>query len=101
MSIPDFQSLMLPLLEAISNGKDYPNSEIAKTLAQRFGLTEKELEEMLPSGQSKVFVNRVAWAKAYLKRAGLLASPKRGTLRITDQGKDVLLHIQKRSISAF
>ena len=49
MSIPDFQSLMLPLLEAISDGKDHPNADVAKTLAQRFRLTEKETVKKMDS----------------------------------------------------
>ena len=90
MSIPDFQSLMPPLLEAIGDGKDHSNAEINNVLAQRFRVTEKELEEMLPSKQAKVFYNRVAWAKTYLKKAGLLDSPSRTVFHITQQGKSVL-----------
>lgn len=59
MSIPDFQSLMLPLLEAVGDGKDHSNAEITKALAQQFGVTENELQETLPSGPSKLFYNRV------------------------------------------
>ena len=60
MGIPDFQSLMLPLLEAIGDGKDHSNAEITKKLAQRFHVTDEELQQTLPSGPSKLFYNRVA-----------------------------------------
>jgi restriction system protein len=92
MSIPDFQSMMLPLLTAIGDGKGHSNTEIASVLAQHFAVTDDDLQAMLPSGQNKVFTNRVAWAKAYLKKAGLLESPSRAVSRITEQGKTVLAH---------
>jgi restriction system protein len=90
MSIPDFQSLMLPLLQAIGDGNDHSNAEITKALAHQFGVSEEELQKTLPSGPNKLFYNRVAWAKAYLKKAGLLQSPSRTVFCITSQGKSVL-----------
>ena len=101
MSIPDFQSLMFPLLEAIGDGATHSNAEINKALASQFGVTEEELQEMLPSGQNKVFTNRAAWAKAYLKKAGLLESPSRTLFRITEQGKAVLAQRPKNINIAF
>lgn len=89
MSIPDFQSFMLPLLETIVDGREFSNREAADLLARRFGLTEEELEVMLPSGQ-QVFTNRLAWAKSYLKKAGLLSSPSRGMIQITEEGREAL-----------
>lgn len=100
MAIPDFQSLMLPLLQAIADGNDHTNSEVTRNLAQQFKLTEEELNQTLPSGPSGLFYNRVAWAKAYLKKAGLLESPSRTVFRITDQGKSVLAqHPEKINIA--
>ncbi|MCL4203570.1 MAG: restriction endonuclease [Pirellulaceae bacterium] len=90
MSIPDFQSIMLPLLELLDDGEDHTNAEISGTLARMFQLSDEELRAKLPSGQTRVFTNRLAWAKVYLKKAGLLESPLRGVSRITDQGKSVL-----------
>ena len=90
MSIPDFQSMMLPLLEAIADGKRYSNREVADALAARFGITDEELRQMLPCGVQTTFGNRAAWAKAYLKRAGLVESPSRGSLLITEQGRAVV-----------
>lgn len=90
MSIPDFQSLMLPMLEAIGDGHDHSNAEVSKSLAQHFDMTDEELQELVPSGKQTVFTNRVGWAKAYLKKAGLLESPSRKLFHITEQGKCVL-----------
>jgi len=101
MSIPDFQSMMLPMLEAIGDGKDHSNVEINKALAKQFGVTDEELQEVLPSGQSKVFVNRLGWAKTYLKRAGLLESPSRKVFHITSQGNAVLAKKPKKINIAF
>jgi hypothetical protein len=96
MPIPDFQSMMLPLLLAIADNAEHKNRDVAGALAKQFGLTDHELEEMLPSGAQTVYTNRVAWAKAYLKKSGLLESPSRGTLRITDLGRQTLAGIGRR-----
>jgi restriction system protein len=90
MPIPDFQSCMLPLLRAVSNRAIFSAGEIEHILAVHFGLTEHELSELLPSGRQRIFRNRVAWAKSYLKQAGLLESPKRGLSQVTDRGVSFL-----------
>lgn len=90
MSIPDFQTLMLPLLESLADGTEHSNREVSTAIANRYRLTPDEMQQMLPSGNSKVFTNRVAWAKAYLKRAGLIESPTRGSVRVTQKGKEIL-----------
>ena len=71
MAIPDYQSLMLPLLEFAADGKDHTNREGIDHLAQSLELTEDEQQELLPSGQQRRFDNRVQWARSYLKQAGL------------------------------
>ena len=86
MTIPDYQSLMLPLLKFASDGKEHPIKEATQQLADEFGLTLEERKEMLPSGRQPIFRNRVGWAKTYLKQAGVLAPVRRGTFRITDRG---------------
>lgn len=88
--IPDFQSLMLPLLKLISDGKEYKYRFVIESLALEFKLTDEERKELLASGTQAIFDNRVGWAKTYLKKAGLLESPKRGTFVITDLGKQIL-----------
>ncbi len=96
MPIPDFQTIMLPLLRHVSDGKEYTNSGITDALAQHFRLTPEEQRALLPSGRQKVFANRVAWAKADLKMAGLIQSPKRGVSVITKRGLEVLTQNPER-----
>lgn len=90
MSIPDFQSLMLPLLVFAKDGETHTLGEARKRLSSIFSLTPEEVEELLPSGRQRRFDNRVAWAKVYLEQAGLLQSPKRGQFKITEEGKSFL-----------
>src|SRR4030042_5928611 len=90
MSIPDYQSCMLPLLKFYSDGQDHTFREAVEALALHFKLTEQERREMLPSGEQKIFDNRIGWARTYMKKAGLIEAPKRGVNRITPRGLDVL-----------
>jgi restriction system protein len=90
MAIPDYQSVMLPLLKLLSDKKEHQIRETLEILAKQFNLSEEERKEMLPSGIDFVFNNRVGWARTYLKKAGLLEYAKRGVHRITDRGLNVL-----------
>jgi len=90
MSIPDYQTIMLPLLEHLSDGKEKSTQETIDALSSIFKLTEEEKKELLPSGNQTIFKNRIAWAKAYLKKAGLIESPERGFYKITQLGLKIL-----------
>ncbi|MBI5647531.1 MAG: restriction endonuclease [Ignavibacteriae bacterium] len=90
MAIPDFQSIMLPLLRVAKDGVIRATKEYREKLALEFCLSEEELDAMLPSGVAPLFANRVAWAIVYLQRAGLLARPARGKYHITEAGRKVL-----------
>lgn len=90
MTIPDFQSVMLPLLTRISDGNEWTMRDVTKALESEFNLTPEERSSMLPSGYSRVIVNRVGWAKSYLKEAGLIEAVRRGVIRISEEGKRVL-----------
>jgi restriction system protein len=90
MSIPDYQSIMLPLLKHTSDGKEHSVPTLVDALAADYKLTESERRELLPSGGQFIFDNRVGWARTYMKKAGLLASPKRGVVQITERGLQVL-----------
>src|SRR5205807_5730509 len=90
MAVPDFQSLMLPLLKITGDGNEHTTSEVIETLAQQFGLGENDRDEMLPSGKQRKFDNRVNWTKTYLQKALLLSSTGRSRFRITDRGMKVL-----------
>jgi restriction system protein len=90
MAIPTFQEITLPLLTLASDGQVRSLATARKELAAHFRLTEAEETELLPSGRQGRFANRVAWAKVYLERAGVLASPGRGQFQITPRGREIL-----------
>jgi restriction system protein len=99
MAVPDYQSLMLPLLRFAGEKADETSTgEAVEVLAKELGLTEKDVKEMLPSGIQSTFVNRVGWASTYMKKAGLLEATRRGYYRITPRGRD-LLKRQPKSIN--
>lgn len=89
MAIPDFQSLMLPVLKASADG-EIKTSDVVSTLGFLLKLSEQELSELLPSGKQTTFANRVNWAKSYLGKAGLVTLTRRGFFQISQKGKDVL-----------
>lgn len=90
MAVPDFQTLMLPLLKMASDGREHSLSDTREAIASQFQLSPSDQEESLPSGRQTRFANRVAWAKVYLHQAGLLLSPRRGHFQISEKGRDVL-----------
>lgn len=88
--IPDYQSLMLPILKLVSDGQEHKYRDLIEKLAAEFEVTDDERKELLASGNQAIFDNRVGWAKTYLKKAGLLESPKRATFVITEIGLETL-----------
>ena len=90
MSIPDYQTIMLPLLKFVADGKEHTLREIIEGLADIFNLNDEERRELLPSGKQPIFDNRVGWATTYLKKAGVIETPKRAVYRITERGQGVL-----------
>lgn len=90
MAIPDYQTIMLPLLRLASDGREHRFRDAVEQLASEFGITVVERAELLPSGTAPIFDNRVGWARTYLKQAGLLLSPKRGLFQITEAGRALL-----------
>ena len=86
MSIPDFQTLMRPLLELHGDKQEHLNRDLVNSLAETFSITDEERREMLPSGRAKMFDNRVGWAKTYIANAGLIEAPRRGISVITERG---------------
>ena len=90
MSVPDYQTIMLSLLKFANDGQEHFLRNAVDFLADEFNLSEEERKEMLPSGTQKLFHNRVAWALTYIRKAGLVESPKRGAFRITERGQQVL-----------
>jgi restriction system protein len=90
MPIPDYQSLMLPVLRIASDEKEHRFRDIVEALAAECNLTDEERSTLLPSGTSALFDNRVDWARTYLKQAGVIAFTKRGYINITERGKSLL-----------
>lgn len=90
MSIPDYQTIMLPLLRFTGDEKEHSLGEAIDTLANFFDLSDEERRQLLPSGQQAIFTNRVGWARTYLKQAALLEPTRRGYFRISKRGLDIL-----------
>src|SRR5258706_11406113 len=89
LSIPDFQTLMLPVLRIAAEG-EVRISDVVDRLGDEFALLADERSQLLPSGRQTTFANRVHWAKSYLGKAGLVELTKRAHFRITEQGREVL-----------
>ena len=90
MPIPDYQSFMKPLLELAGDREEHSLKEAYTALADRFGLTEDERNQLLPSGRQETYKNRIGWARTYLSKAGLLENTRRGYFRITERGLEEL-----------
>ncbi|HTD36550.1 MAG TPA: restriction endonuclease [Candidatus Limnocylindrales bacterium] len=90
MAVPDYQSIMLPLMHFLSDGGEHSMRDLTEHLAQFFRLTETEREDLLPSGKQRRFDNRVGWARTALKKAGLLEIPREAYVRISPRGRELL-----------
>ena len=96
MPVPDFQSLMLPTLKALSGGVDTPISRVRDHVAAAEGLTPQDVRELLPSGSQPVFTNRIAWAVTHMSHAGLVEKVRRGVYRLTKKGEQLLAQTPPR-----
>lgn len=101
VTIPDYQSLMLPLLQALADGREHLVGDVRESLAAQFRLGAAEREALLPSGKQPIFDNRLGWAKTYLAKSGLVASVRRGVYQLTERGRAVLSSKPARVDSAF
>jgi restriction system protein len=103
--IPDYQSLMLPLMKLVSDGQEHKYRDLIENLAIEFQITDEERKELLASGNQAIFDNRVGWAKTYLRKAGLIDLPKRATVLITELGRQTLAknpnHIDAKFLRQF
>ncbi|MTI17437.1 restriction endonuclease [Rhodobacteraceae bacterium RKSG542] len=88
-TIPSYQELMLPVLQLASEGCNRMSDLIAP-IAEKYGLSDEALEEVVGDGRTRLIYNRLQWAKTYLSKAGLLASPARGSFKITEEGQRIL-----------
>ena len=90
LPVPDFQSLMLPTLAALSGSSDTSVAEVRQRVAAAEGLTPEEVQELLPSGRQPVFTNRVSWAIIHMARSGLVEKVQRGIYRLAADGEQLL-----------
>jgi restriction system protein len=95
MSIPDFQTLMLPVLKSSSRG-EVRIGDVVDLLATEFELSDDERAALLPSGRQTTFANRTHWAKSYLLKAGLVEATGRGRFKISEAGAKVLTLLPKK-----
>src|SRR5437660_10102738 len=91
MTIPDYQSLMRPLLEFSSDGSEKSIKGAVETLGTKLALSNDDLQTLLPSGKQTIFANRVHWARTYLAKAEALERTRRGHFRIADRGTQLLI----------
>lgn len=105
MPIPDFQTLMRPVLALLADGEARRSRDIKDTMADAFDLTDDERAQMLPSGRQRTMDNRVGWALTYLRQAGLIDQPSRGRVVINDSGRQALAaypdRIDMRALEAY
>lgn len=100
MPIPDYETLMLPVLKLFNDGANNV-AECLPQLKSQFSITDEEAEELIPSGRVTLLSNRAHWARTYLSKAGLLESPKRNHHRITERGRKVLQDAPDRIDNSF
>src|SRR5665811_1494329 len=96
MALPDFQTIMRPILVSLTTGKAHSLPQIRAEIAQELGVTDEEQQILLPSGKQTTFSNRVAWALTHMGKAGLAERPARGHYTITERGRQVLSDYPER-----
>jgi len=101
MAVPDFQSWLLPLLRRLSDGDVHRMADLYEELAAELRLSDADKDERLPSGAQQTFMNRIAWARTYLKKAGLVSAPGRSQVQITERGREVLAENLQRLTVAY
>jgi len=96
MALPDFQTIMRPILVSLTTGEAHSLPQIRAEIAQELGVTDEEQQILLPSGKQTTFSNRVAWALTHMGKAGLAERPARGHYTITERGRQVLSDYPER-----
>lgn len=90
MAIPDYQSLLLPILKITADGGEWGIRDLNDRVAEQLAITPADKLELLPSGRQPVWENRIGWARTYLKKARLLDSPRRAVVQISERGRELL-----------
>src|SRR5688500_4110623 len=90
MPVPPFTAFWLPLLQRVADGRVWASAELVDVLATEFKLSAEDRAEQIPSGRKTRVLDRVLWTVTYLRQAGLIESPQRGRLRITERGRQLI-----------
>ena len=90
MAVPKYYEMHVPFLQFLADGNVHTLKELKGKMQAYFQLSDEEIQEMLPSNRQTVFLNRIGWARTYLKKAGLIDSPARGSYVLTIDGRKVL-----------
>jgi restriction system protein len=90
VTIPDYQTVMRPMLRQLADGEEHPARELAERLAEEFGLTEEELAQLVPSGRGALWRNRIHWASQSLYQARAVTRSRRGVFVISERGRHLL-----------
>jgi restriction system protein len=90
MAVPDFQTMMLPVLTALADSKPHSVREVSAIVAKSMSVSEADLQERLPSGYTTKWANRIAWVGTHFNFAGLITRPARAQMQITERGLRVL-----------
>ena len=96
MSVPTFEECMKPLLVLIADGDEHDMRKLTRAIAEQFELSDEDLAMSVAHGNRQLIYDRVSWARTYLKKAGLLGSPHRGSVRITERGQEALAENPER-----
>jgi len=91
MALPSFQHLMLPVLRsACDRPEEISIADLENELALGANVDAADLARLLPSGKKGVFANRVAWARSYLCKVGLLEMRRKGYVQATERGRALI-----------
>ncbi len=94
--VPDYETLMLPVLRNLADGETWRTADIVARIGEEFELSDDDMREKIPSGRAKLIQNRVGWACTYLRKAGLIESVRRGYNRISEAGREILVSAPER-----
>ena len=105
MPVPDQHKLMLPALEALSDGQDQATASIYERVATAAGLDDAARSELMPDGKTLRYKYRGQWALTEMAKAGLVARVRIGVYRITTAGREFLAtqpsEITRRMVRSF
>ena len=88
--IPKYNEMYKALLETLKDKKEYSTKEYRNKAAKLMNISDEEREILLDSGGGNKYNTALNWTSVYLKKAKLIESTKRGVLKITERGLELL-----------